>query len=61
MYYSCQISPYDHRQKKIRFFFSSFLKLLPGVHRKLHPSFQQPEQAEIKEQKTIKLFKEFDK
>ncbi|XP_058231268.1 sulfhydryl oxidase 2 [Hemibagrus wyckioides] len=48
-------------QKKIRFFFSSFLKLLPGVHRKLPPSVQQPAQGEIKDQNTSELFKEFDK
>ncbi|KAM9446170.1 sulfhydryl oxidase 2 [Clarias gariepinus] len=47
-------------QKKIRFFFSSFLKLLPGVHRK-QTSVQQPEKAAIKDQSTSDLFREFDK
>ncbi|KAF7687285.1 sulfhydryl oxidase 2 [Silurus meridionalis] len=48
-------------QKRIRFFFSSFLKLLPGVHRKQAPSIQQPEQTVIKDQSTSERFKEFDK
>ncbi|KAF5904810.1 Sulfhydryl oxidase 2, partial [Clarias magur] len=48
-------------QKKIRFFFSSFLKLLPGVHRKQSTSVQQPEKAAIKDQSTSDLFREFDK
>lgn len=50
-----------HRQKRIRFFFSSFLKLLPGVHRKQPSSDPHPEQSAIKDQSTSELFKEFDK
>lgn len=58
---STQISLHGDRQKRIRFFFSSFLKLLPGVHRKQPSSVKQPEHLAIKDQSTTELIKEFDK
>ncbi|XP_062874371.1 sulfhydryl oxidase 2 [Trichomycterus rosablanca] len=47
--------------KKIRFFFSSFLKLLPGVHRKQSSFVQQPAQGAGKDKSSSEGFKEFDK
>uniref|UniRef100_A0A3B1KF44 Sulfhydryl oxidase n=1 Tax=Astyanax mexicanus TaxID=7994 RepID=A0A3B1KF44_ASTMX len=48
-------------QKRLRFFYSSFLKLLPGVHRKQATSVQQPAQIANKGQGSNEVWKEFDK
>ncbi|XP_030647636.1 sulfhydryl oxidase 2 [Chanos chanos] len=48
-------------RKRLRFFFSSFLKLLPGVHRKHSGSAQEREHAVNKGQSAVKEWKEFDK
>lgn len=48
-------------QKRLRFFYSSFLKLLPGVHRKQATSIQQPAQIANKGQGSNEVWKEFDK
>lgn len=50
-----------HRQKKLRFFFSSFLKLLPGVHRKQSTSSLQRPQPGNNGQGAQVEWKEFKK
>ncbi|XP_066510082.1 sulfhydryl oxidase 2-like [Hoplias malabaricus] len=48
-------------QKRLRFFYSSFLKMLPGVHRKQSTSVQQPTHDGSKGHASNEVWKEFDK
>ncbi|KAG7480460.1 hypothetical protein MATL_G00056370 [Megalops atlanticus] len=48
-------------QKRLRFFFSSFLKLLPGVHRKQTNSAREPVHAGSRGHGAAEVWKEFDK
>ncbi|KAL2092337.1 hypothetical protein ACEWY4_012135 [Coilia grayii] len=48
-------------QKRLRFFFSSFLKLLPGVHRQSPASHQSPAHSSSNGQKRTEEWREFDK
>lgn len=50
-----------HVQKKLRFFFSSFLKLLPGVHRKYSTSSQEHAQSTSKRHGAQVEWKDFTK